>query len=38
MKENQRITVTRRMLQEGLLRLLQGQSIDTIQVTALCAE
>ena len=38
MKENQRIAVTKRMLQEGLLRLLRTQPIDKIKVTELCEE
>lgn len=37
MKENQRVAVTRRMLQEGLMRLLQDKHIDSIKVTELCA-
>lgn len=37
-KENQRIALTRRLLQEGLLRLLSTESLDEISVTALCKE
>ena len=38
MKENQRITVTKRMLKEGLLRLLEQKPLDKIRVNELCAE
>lgn len=38
MKENQRITVTKRMLREGLLRLLEDKPIEKIKVTELCRE
>lgn len=38
MKENQRIAITKRMLQEGLLRLLKNKDIDKIKVTELCEE
>ena len=37
-KENQRIVLTRKLLQEGLLRLLSTQKLDQISVTALCKE
>ena len=37
-KENQRIALTRRLLQEGLLRLLAHTSLEDISVTALCKE
>ena len=37
-KENQRITLTRRLLQEGLLRLLATNKLENISVTALCKE
>lgn len=37
-KENQRITLTKRMLQEGLLRLLEVKALDKISVTELCRE
>lgn len=37
-KENQRITLTRRLLQEGLLRLLSTNKLENISVTALCKE
>lgn len=38
MKDNQRIAVTKRMLQEGLLRLLKTEPIDKIKVVELCQE
>jgi len=37
-KENQRITLTKKLLQEGLLRLLDVKSLDKISVTELCRE
>ena len=37
-KENQRIALTRRLLQEGLLRLLSLHELEDISVTALCKE
>lgn len=37
-KENQRIALTRRLLQEGLLRLLESEKLEDISVTALCKE
>ena len=37
-KENQRIALTRRLLQEGLLRLLEHHKLEDISVTALCKE
>jgi len=37
-KENQRIALTRRLLQEGLLRLLVHEKLENISVTALCKE
>ena len=37
-KENQRIALTRRLLQEGLLRLLSHTNLEDISVTALCKE
>ena len=37
-KENQRIALTRRLLQEGLLRLLAHEKLEDISVTALCRE
>ena len=37
-KENQRIALTRRLLQEGLLRLLRHNELESISVTALCKE
>ena len=38
MKENQRITVTKRMLREGLLRLLKTKNLDKIHINELCEE
>ena len=38
MKENQRIAVTKRMLKEGLLRLLRDKDLKNIRITELCAE
>lgn len=35
-KENQRIALTKRLLQEGLLNLLTSQPIDKVSVTELC--
>lgn len=37
-KENQRIALTKRLLQEGLLRLLEIKSLEKISVTELCRE
>ena len=37
-KENQRITLTKKLLQEGLLRLLEQKSLEKISVTELCRE
>ena len=37
-KENQRIILTKRLLQEGLLRLLEVKNLDQISVTELCRE
>lgn len=37
-KENQRIILTKRLLQEGLLRLLEIKDLDKISVTELCRE
>ena len=37
-KENQRIALTRRLLQEGMLRLLAHDKLENISVTALCKE
>ena len=36
MKENQRVTITKRMLREGLLRLLEEKPIDKISCTCIC--
>ena len=37
-KENQRIALTKKLLQEGLLRLLENKTLDKISVTELCKE
>lgn len=37
-KENQRVTVTKRMLREGLLRLLKTKPLEKISITELCRE
>ena len=37
-KENQRIALTKRLLQEGLLRLLETKELEKISVTELCRE
>lgn len=37
-KENQRIALTKKLLQEGLLRLLEAKQLDKISVTELCKE
>lgn len=37
-KENQRIMITKRLLREGLFRLLETKDIDRINVTELCRE
>ena len=37
-KENQRIVLTKRLLQEGLLRLLETKELEKISVTELCKE
>lgn len=37
-KENQRIALTRRLLQEGMLRLLDREKLEDISVTSLCKE
>lgn len=37
-KENQRIALTKKLLQEGLLRLLEEKTLDKISVTELCRE
>ena len=38
LKENQRIALTKKLLQEGLLRLLDVKTLDSISVTELCRE
>lgn len=37
-RENQRIAITKRLLKEGLLRLLEEKELDRITVTELCQE
>lgn len=37
-KENQRVMLTKRLLKDALIRLLNGKSIDEISVTELCRE
>ncbi|MBQ9121331.1 MAG: TetR/AcrR family transcriptional regulator [Clostridia bacterium] len=37
-KENQRIKLTKRLLREALLRLLEKKTIDKINITELCNE
>lgn len=38
MQENQRIVLTKRLLKEGLLRLIEKKDIDKISVSELCVE
>ena len=38
MQENQRITLTKRLLKEGLLRILKKKNIEKVNVSELCAE
>ena len=38
MKSNQRIELTKRLLQEGLLRIMERKPLDKISVTELCSE
>ncbi len=37
-ESNQRVTVTKRMLKEGLMRLLEKKSLEKISITELCQE
>lgn len=37
-KTNQQVTVTKRMLKEGLLRLLEQKPLEPVNITALCQE
>lgn len=37
-KENQRVMVTKRLLKDGLFRLLEQKNIDKVNVTELCKE
>lgn len=38
MKENQRVAVTKRMLKEGLLRLLETKELKKVKINELCEE
>ena len=38
MKENQRVTLTKRLLEEALLRLLDKKELDKISISELCCE
>lgn len=38
MKDDQRVALTKRLLEEGLLRLLEKKEIDKISVSELCSE
>lgn len=38
MKDDQRVALTKRLLREGLLRLLSKKEIDSVRVSELCAE
>lgn len=38
MKENQRVALTKRLLQEGLFRLLEEKPLEKVKVTELCRE
>ncbi len=38
MKQDLRVTITKRMIQEALLRLLESKPLDKIRVSELCAE
>lgn len=38
MEQNQRVAVTKRMLQEGLMRLLAVKPLDKVSITELCRE
>ena len=38
MKDDQRVALTKRLLQEGLLRLLEKKDIDSIRISELCEE
>lgn len=38
MKDDQRVALTKRLLREGLLRLLEKKDIDSIKVSELCEE
>lgn len=38
MQENQRIALTKRLLKEGLLRILKKKNIEKVNVSELCAE
>ncbi len=38
MESNQRVVITKRMLKEGMMRLLQEKPLDKISITELCRE
>lgn len=38
MKDNQRVSITKRLLKEGLLRLLKVKPLDKINIVELCSE
>ncbi|MBP3673310.1 MAG: TetR/AcrR family transcriptional regulator C-terminal domain-containing protein [Oscillospiraceae bacterium] len=37
-RENQRVVISKRLLKEGLLRMLEHQSLEEVNVSALCRE
>lgn len=37
-RENQRVAMSKRLLKEGLLRMLENQELDKVNVSALCRE
>ena len=37
-RENQRIALSKRLLKEGLLRILAGKRLEDVNVSALCRE
>ena len=37
-RENQRVVISKRLLKEGLLRLLETEKLERVNVSALCAE
>lgn len=38
MEENQRVTISKRMLRDSLLRLLESKELSEINITELCRE